>query len=342
MVTIYDLAEKTGFSITTVSRALNNNKGVSEKTRKLIIEEAANMGYYPNSIARSLTMKKSFTIGVIFTEDVVLGMNHPFFSVVIEGFKHRAERFGYDLIFQTRYIGKEKKSYVDHAYYRGVDGVIVVCFDYTDPEVLKLIESPIPSVILDMYTDKANVLYSNNVYGCELAIEHLHSLGHTEIAHIADDSGSFAGKERIKGCKLAADKFGVSITDSFGDGDEPFSIERGYSAMEKLLAQDNVPTAVFASSDTMALGAIKAIRDAGLSVPKDISMVGFDDIELAQHITPALTTIRQNKELMGRRAADILINQMNQEEDQEEFNDYTAVVLPVELVIRESTQRIKG
>src|SRR5690625_7473544 len=102
--------------------------------------------------------------------------------------------------------------------------------------------------------------------------------------------------------------------------------------MEKLLAQDNVPTAVFASSDTMALGAIKAIRDAGLSVPKDISMVGFDDIELAQHITPALTTIRQNKELMGRRAADILINQMNQEEDQEEFNDYTAVVLQVELV----------
>ncbi|BAM48248.1 LacI family transcriptional regulator [Amphibacillus xylanus NBRC 15112] len=338
-MTIYDLARKTGYSITTVSRALNNNPGVSEKTKKLIIEEANRIGYYPNSIARSLTMKKSFTLGVIFTEDLGLGMKHPFFSAVIEGFKERAEKFGFDLVFLNRYIGNEKKSYIDHAYYRGVDGVIIVCSDFDDPEVLKLIESDLPNVVLDVYSHKTNVIYSNNLYGSELVIEHLYSLGHRKIAHIAETAGSFAGKERIKGYKLALDKYGIPINESYIESGSHFSYESGYTAMKKLLSLDDIPTAVFASSDTVAVGAIKAIRDAGLSVPDDISIVGFDDIELAQHITPALTTVCQNKELMGRRAADVLINQINQKDD-EYTGEYTAVVLPVELIVRESTKSI--
>ncbi|GAA0287234.1 LacI family transcriptional regulator [Gracilibacillus halotolerans] len=335
MVTIYDVAKKTGYSITTVSRALNNYSDVSEKTKKVIVKTAEEMGYFPNSFARSLTMKKSFTLGVIFVEDLGVGMKHPFFSAVIEDFKRRVEKFGYDLIFINRYIGNEKKSYIDHAYYRGVDGIIVVCSNYDDPEVVKLIESPLPSVVLNVHTDKTNVVYSNNGHACELVMDHLFSLGHTKIAHIAGASDTFTGKERVNGYKLALDKYDIPFKDTYIVDGGYFSYEGGYEAMNRLLALDEVPTAVFASGDIMAMGAIKAIKDAGLTVPDDVSIVGFDDIELAKHITPSLTTIRQNTELIGKKAADLLINQINNKDE-----DYSAVMLPVELIVRESTQDI--
>ncbi|WP_440897032.1 LacI family DNA-binding transcriptional regulator [Amphibacillus sp. Q70] len=335
MVTIYDVAKETGYSITTVSRALNNYPDVSDKTKKIILEAVDEMGYFPNSIARSLTMKKSFTLGVIFVEDLGVGMKHPFFSAVIEGFKQRAEKFGYDLVFINRFIGNEKKSYIDHAYYRGVDGIIVVCSNYSDPEVVKLIESPLPSVVLDVHSDKTNVIYSNNVYGCELVIDHLYSLGHKKIAHIAAAEDTFTGNERLKGYKLGMDKYGLPINEDYIVDGGYFSYEGGYHAMNNLLKLDDVPTAVFASGDTMAIGAIKAIKEAGLKVPDDISIVGFDDIDLAQHITPALTTIRQNTELMGKRAADLLIDQINDKDE-----DFSTVILSVDLIDRESTKSL--
>lgn len=336
MVTIYDVAKKTGYSITTVSRALNNYSDVNEKTKKIIVKTAEEMGYFPNSFARSLTMKKSFTLGVIFVEDLGVGIKHPFFSAVIEGFKRRVEKFGYDLIFINRYIGKEKKSYIDHAYYRGVDGVIVVCSNYDDPEVVKLIESSLPSVVLNVHSDKTNVVYSNNNHACELVIDHLYSLGHRNIAHIAGASDTFTGKERLNGYKLALDKYGIPLNESYIVDGGYFSYEGGYEAMNQLLTLEDVPTAIFAAGDIMALGALKAIKEAGLSVPEDISIVGFDDIDLAQHITPSLTTIRQNTELMGKKAADLLLNQINHKDD-----DYSAVILPVELMVRESTAKLK-
>lgn len=335
MVTIYDVAKETGFSITTVSRALNNYPDVSDKTKNIILQAVDKMGYFPNSIARSLTMKKSFTLGVIFVEDLGIGMKHPFFSVVFEGFKKRAERFGYDLVFINRYIGNEKKSYIDHAYYRGVDGIIVICSNYNDPEVIKLIESSLPSVVLDVHSDKTNVIYSNNIFGCELVIDHLYSLGHRKIALIAATDNTFTGSERTKGYKLGLDKYHIPINEEYIVNGGYFSYEGGYEATKKLLKLNDAPTAIFASGDIMALGAIKAIADEGLVVPDDISIVGFDDINLAQHISPALTTVRQDAELMGKRAADLLINQINDKEA-----DLSTVVLPVELIVRSSTKSL--
>nr|WP_041808123.1 LacI family DNA-binding transcriptional regulator [Evansella cellulosilytica] len=335
MTTIYDVAKKTGFSITTVSRALNNYPDVNEKTKKKILEAVEEMGYFPNSIARSLTTKKSFTFGVIFVENLGVGIKHPFFSGVIEGFKIRAEKFGYDLIFLNRYIGNEEKSYIDHANYRGVDGIIVVCSNYEDPEVVKLIESPLPSVVIDIHSNKTNVIYSNNCYGGELVIDHLYSLGHRKIAHIAGFDDTYTGQERLKGYKLGLEKYSLGINESYIVNGGYFSYEGGYQAMNELLKLEELPTAVFVSGDSMAFGAIKAIKNAGLRVPDDISIVGFDDIELAQHITPALTTIRQDADLMGKKAADLLINHINNKEE-----GFSAVMLPVELIKRESTKKI--
>ncbi|QFT90409.1 HTH-type transcriptional repressor PurR [Bacillus sp. THAF10] len=335
MTTIYDIAKKTGFSITTVSKVLNNYSDVSEKTKKKILAAVDEMGYYPNSHARSLTTKRSWTIGVVFMESLGIGIKHPFFNAVIESFKQRAEQFGYDMLFVSRNIITEKKSIIDHFQHRGVDGVVVVCSMTDDPEVVKLMQSTLPTVIIDMHSSKTSVVYSDNSYGSVLAVDYLHSLGHRKIAHIYGHQETYAGTERLKGFIKATKKHSLIIPKSYFVNGEFFSIEGGQKAMNELLALDDPPTAVYAAGDSMAIGAIKAIKSHGLSVPDDISVIGFDDIEIAQHVSPALTTIKQDMDQLGSTAADMLIDQIN-----EKSKLSKAITIPVQLMIRESCKAI--
>ncbi|TYS67106.1 LacI family transcriptional regulator [Sutcliffiella horikoshii] len=336
MTTIYDIAKKTGFSITTVSKVLNNYTDVSEKTKKKILEAVEEMGYYPNSHARSLMTKKSWTIGVVFMENLGVGIKHPFFNAVIESFKQRAEQFGYDMLFVSRNIINEKKSYLDHFRHRGVDGVVVVCSVSDDPEVKKLMESPLPTVIIDMHSSKSSVVYSDNSYGSVLAVDYLYSLGHRKIAHIYGHQETYAGTERLKGFIKAVKKHNLDIPKSYIVNGGFFSLESGEQAMKELLSLDDRPTAVYAAGDNMAIGAMKAIREFGLSVPDDISVIGYDDIEIAKHIAPPLTTVKQDMSQLGSTAADLLLDQIN---DKTKLNK--AVTIPVELIIRETCKVIK-
>jgi DNA-binding LacI/PurR family transcriptional regulator len=335
VATIYDIAKKTGFSITTVSRALNNYPDVAAKTKKLILDAVEEMDYYPNSIARSLTTKKSWTLGVIFIEDLGVGIKHPFFSAVIQSFKQQVEDFGYDIIFLSQYVGSEKKSYLDHALHRGVDGIIVVCSNYDNPEVQNLMASNIPSVVIDLHSNKSSVVYSDSFSGSELAVNHLYSLGHRKIAHISGHTKTFAGTERLRGFVEAVNKLNLTIPSTFIVEGGFFSYEDGYDAMKVLLELKDRPTAVFVAGDMMALGAISAVKEVGLNVPEDISIVGFDDIEIAKYTTPKLTTVRQDTDLIGENAAKVLLDQIN-----DNNKVYSAVTVPVELINRESTKEI--
>ncbi|PYZ92676.1 LacI family transcriptional regulator [Salipaludibacillus keqinensis] len=333
MTTIYDIAKKTGFSITTVSRALNNYTDVSPKTKKLILEAVEDMHYYPNSVARTLSTKKSWALGIIFVEDLGIGMKHPFFNSVIEGFKKSVEQKGYDLIFLNRYVGGEKMTYLDHALHRGVDGIAVVSSNYDDVEVEKIIGSSLPNVIIDSHTSKSNVVYSDNMRGSELAVDYLYSLGHRNIAHISGHSKTFVGLERLRGFKSAVEKYQLHNS-SIAEGGL-FSVDGGYQAMKTLLQLENRPTAIFAAGDNLAIGAMKAIKDAGLNVPDDFSIIGFDDIELSGQISPSLTTIKQDMDKIGEQAAELLLQQINHK------TDPTISIVPVELIKRETTKAIK-
>lgn len=335
MATIYDIAKKTGYSITTVSRALNDYPDVSAKTKKIILDAVKEVGYYPNSIARSLTTKKSWTLGVIFIEDLGVGIKHPFFSAVIQSFKQRVESSGYDIIFLSQNIGSEKKSYLDHALHRGVDGIIVVCSNYDNPEVQSLMDSDIPSVVIDLHSNKSSVVYSDSYSGSEMAVKHLYDLGHRKIAHICGHERTFAGIERLRGFNKAVEMLNLTIPASYIVEGGFFSYEDGYHAMKQLLQLKERPTAVFAAGDMMAVGAISAINEFGLSVPNDISVIGFDDIEIVKFTTPKLTTVRQDTDLIGENAAKVLLNQIN-----ENNKVFSAITIPVELVIRESTKEI--
>lgn len=334
MVTIYDVAKKSGYSITTVSKVLNDYPSVSKRAREKILSTVEELGYIPNSSARTLATKKSNMIGVVFSEAMDVGMAHPFFSEVIEAFKKQVELYHYDLLFVSRNIDSQH-SYLKHLRNRGVDGVLVVNLHLEDQEIKTFYESDLPSVFIDLNIENANVVYSDNLLGCSLAIDYLYKLGHRKIAHIAGDTKTFTGKERLKGFKEAMGKYNLTIPDHYIIDGGYYSYEGGHSAMLKLLSLKDRPTSVFVAGDEMAIGAIKVAKEMDVRVPEDISVIGFDDIALAKHVEPSLTTIRQDKDRIGRQAATLLLNEINNIKGANRTN-----LIPVRLVKRNSCQSL--
>lgn len=335
MPTIYDVALKSGYSATTVSKAFNDYSDISTKTKQEILKVAKEMGYLPNSHARTLLTKKSWMVGVLYVEPFGMGIKHPFFNAVIESFKERMEYKSYDLMFISKDIGKKEFSYLKHCQFRSIDGVIIVQSEYHNEEVQELLNSDIPCVLIDMESEQASTVCSDNIRGGFEAVHYFYNLGHRHIAHISGGDDTFSGPKRREGFKQALKQYGLPVKDEWIVDGGYFTYDSGYEAMQKLLNLADRPTAVFVAGDYMALGAIQAIKDSGLRVPQDISVIGFDDIELAQYVTPKLTTIRQNTNCIGRKAADILIDAIDNNK-----KSNTKTMIPTELIVRESCQKI--
>ncbi len=330
MATIYDVAKKSGCSITTVSRALNNYSDINATTKENILKVCKELNYMPSSSARSLSTKRSGTIGVIFSEILGLGITHPFFSGVIENFRRAIEGQGYDLLFISKEIGDSTYSYIDHCKYRNIDGVIVVNAVDNDSGVLEIIKSTIPVVLIDNPMKGASSVSSDNRAGVQQAIDYLVQLGHSRIAHISGNHEAYATKVRKEAFINAMERHSLAIPEGYIEEGGYFSEDGGFLAMQKMLALPKRPTAVFAAGDAMAVGAIRAIREQGLSVPQDISVIGFDDIEIARFISPSLTTVRQDSIALGRTAAELLLSYLDKD------REYENNPIPVELVCRES------
>ncbi|MGP4069434.1 LacI family DNA-binding transcriptional regulator [Halobacillus sp. B29] len=335
MVTIYQIAKETGYSAATVSKVLNNYKSVSLKTKKTILEAVEELGYLPNLHARSLTTKKSWIIGVVFDESQGVGMNHPFFKAVIESFRQYVDAEGYDLLFASRSIRNKQTTYLDYFKYRGVDGVIIVCSAYEDEQVRELMNSSLPSVVIDLPGATSSVVYSDNIRGSIEAVQYLHSLGHRKIAHISGQLSTFAGKQRLKGYMEAMKSLHLSVPEEYIMVGSFLSRDSGQEAMGNLLNITDPPTAIYAAGDNLAIGAIQAIREAGFEVPGDYSVIGFDDIDISQVLYPSLTTLRQQTELIGVKSGELLLYQIHAKQ-----KDVKSIVVPVELMIRGSCRSI--
>lgn len=336
MPTIYDVALKSGYSATTVSKAFNDYSDISPKTKKEILKIAKEMGYLPNSHARTLLTKKSWMVGVLYVEPFGMGIKHPFFNAVIDSFKERMEAKGYDLMFISKDIGNKDFSYLKHCQFRSIDGVIIVQSDYHNEQVQELLNSEIPCILIDMESEQAGTVCSDNLRGGVEAVDYLYSLGHRKIAHISGGDDTFSGPKRKEGYIQGLKKYDLQVkADWIVDG-RYFTYEDGYEAMKRLLKVEERPTAVFVAGDYLALGAIQAIKDHGLRVPEDISIIGFDDIDLARFVTPKLTTIRQNTNLIGSKAADILIQAIDHGQKAS-----GTTIISTEVVVRESCQKIK-
>jgi LacI family transcriptional regulator len=324
-------------SVSTVSRVFNGYDDVSPATRERVLEIARKLDYAPSAAARTLVKQRSQLIGVVlFTGYEHPDIHHPFFQEVLVGLKHGIGELGYDLLlFATEQPGSSRgrpHSYLRRAEQHRADGIVVMGVDRADPEVDKLVRSDIPviAVDIDVVGDHTSFVASDNIGGARLAVRHLHGLGHTRIATIAGPSATKPGADRTLGFRAEMRELGLTIPPGYEvEGDfYPESAER---AMQSMLALPEPPTAVFVAADMMAVGAIRAAQSAGLSVPEDLAIVGFDDIRVAELVSPPLTTIRQDMVGIGLAAGRALVEQI-------ENPDVTPPVLtlPVELVVRES------
>ncbi|MGP6146418.1 LacI family DNA-binding transcriptional regulator [Jeotgalibaca sp. A122] len=307
MATIYDVAKEAGYSISTVSKVLNNSTNVSERARKKVQQAITALGYVPSSSARTLATKKSQMIGVVFSENLGVGMAHPFFGPVIEGFRQFVDIYNYDLLFVSRSI-KGEENYTDQLIRRGVDGIVIFSTDSDRSDLQIYRELGIPCIFIDTDVHEFNSVFSDNYQGAKMAVAHLVGLGHKKIAHIHGESSGFVGQERMRGFMEAVKENHLHLPPAYSVNGGFYSADGGRSAMMELLRLPEPPTAVFVSGDQMAIGAIQAIKEYGLRVPDDISVVGFDDIEIAKYMEPALTTVAQDKEKIGQQAGVIVID----------------------------------
>ena len=337
MSTIYEIAKIAGVSPTTVSKVINNYPDVSDKTRAKIKKILEEENFLPDSQAQFLSTKKTWTLGIVYFEDLGVGLNHPFFSGVIEAFKRQSDKYGYSLLFGSKNDRLKNDTFLEYFKYRCVDGIAIICTDPNDKETLELIESDFPIVVIDMFNKNTSTVTSDNVQGCSLALNYLYKLGHRKIAHIQGvaQADNWPSSIRKKTYIEVMKKLNLDIPEGYIVDGVNFDVSGGYDAMKELLSLKDRPTAVFASGDKLAIGAIDAIKDAGLRVPEDISVIGFDNIEIAKYVTPKLTTIRQNCQEIGKAAVDILIEQINKKEKLK-INK----VIPVELIERESCRKI--
>jgi LacI family transcriptional regulator len=336
-VTIRELARLSGVSIGTVSRALNGYPDVNADTRSRIVDLARELDYTPAAAARTLVLERSHLIGVFLeTGEGHPDLQHPFFHGVLVGVKERLGAAGYDLLLfarEQRADGGGSDTHLRRSRHHNVDGVVLMGVDPRDEEVGRLLASEIPCVAVDieLQAPRAAHVISDNITGSALAVRHLADLGHRRIATITGMLETHPGRDRLRGYREELQRRGLEFREDYVvNGDYYF--DSGAEGVRRLLALERPPTAIFAASDLMALGAIRAAGEAGVSVPDDLSVVGFDDIPWADHANPPLTTLRQDKNGLGRAAGEALLRQLEGADGAPRPE-----ILPVELQIRATT-----
>ncbi len=342
MATIYDVSKKTGFSISTISKVMNNYKGVSEKTKKIVEEAIKELDFTPNTTARTLATKKSWLIAIVFEEERGFGITHPHFSGILKGFQEKAATFGYDTVFLNSYLGDSKLTYLEHCKFRNVDGVLVSSSSKFANNIVSLFDSDIPSVSVETIYEGIPTVIADNKLGAKQALEHLYSLGHRKIAHISSyiNEENLSGKERHEAYREFLAEKNIEYNPMYVVEAPTYTKEAGEVATHKLYqqCQSDMPTAIFATSDDHAIACIDVLNSLGFSVPDDISVVGFDDLPFASYIKPALTTVRQDRNEIGARAAQLLVDII-------ELKDVVVpeiTRIPTDLTVRQTTKKISN
>lgn len=325
---IRDVAKAAGVSVATVSKVLNGYTTVNQQTKEKVLRIVKETRFTPNSAARALVGRRSMTIGMFLTT----GLAHPFFAHILSGMEQSLKTMGYDLIYLTQIHWAKEYSFVRHCQSRNVEGVIVFGFQEDDADFSELIASGIPTVFIDLDVkgERTGFISSDNETSLIEAMRYLAGLNHRRIAFLSAIESSYVTRQRMRGYKNGLAEAGIAFDPEYVVASD-FTKEGGYVAMRRILALPTPPSAVICSSDVGAIGAMEAIREAGLSVPEDISVIGFDDIELAVHMQPPLTTIRQDTNTIGRQAIELLDAMITDERKQP-----PEAIVPTELIVRGS------
>ncbi len=307
MVSLKTIAKQCGVSTATVSKALNDQKDISEETKNRVRETAEQLGYFPNAAARALKTNRSYNIGVLFEEEAGSGLTHEYFSGVLNGFKTQAEKMGYDITFINSCFEKRKMSYYEHCRYRNFQGIAIVCADFESPDVIELMNSDMPVVTIDYVHHNCSAVCSNNIQGMEELVKYIYSMGHRKIAYIHGQDASNVTRERLASFYRTVEELGLDIPDEYIKTADYLTTKRAAEQTKVLLDLQDPPTCIIFPDDTSLIGGMNVILDRGLHIPTDISVAGYDGTRISKLLNPKLTTIQQNTELIGAEAAERLI-----------------------------------
>jgi LacI family transcriptional regulator len=327
-VTIKDVAREANVSIATVSRIINGKDGVSPELEARVRTIIAQLHYKPNAMARALKVRATRSLGLIIPD-----IENPFFPAIVRGVEDAAKRYNYSVILcnSDGEIAEERK-YVELLYEKRVDGIIFTG-GKADADLACLTSLDIPVVVLDRRLPGMQIssVTSDNVIGGRLAVEHLLTKGRSKIVFISGPDQVVSSQERYVGYCQAVSSAGLDIQEEyriFGD----FSYQGGYDAVTSLMDRGSEIDGIFAANDLMAIGAIEALQDLGIHVPSQVSVIGFDDIQMASIYKPRLTTIRQPIYQMGAQAVRMIMKGIHSK--RQKYDDY---IYQPELVIRQST-----
>lgn len=328
MTTIYDIAKAVGVTQTTVANALAGRGNVSEATRKRILQCAQEMQYRPNVLARGLAKKKTWTLGFLLPT-----IANPFYPEIAEEIERIAHTRDYQLLLcNTHYDFALGRQHLDRLVSRWVDGIIVMGSSMDIVDITHAFQGGLSTVLCDWQENEDSLglpqVKGDFYQAGKLAAEHLLSLGHRRMAIIVDEPQQAL---RLEGFRAALQKDGLALPHEMIQQGHS-TLESGYLAAKKLLSMDQPPSAIFATTDWMAIGALEAAREMELQVPQDLSVVGLDDIVVGAHISPPLTTIAMPKNQLAQEATEMLLQQIDGKSDYQ-----SAVLIPPILRLRRST-----
>ena len=335
VATIKDVAQKANVGLGTVSRVLNNHPSVKEETKAKVLRAMEQLEYNPNAIARSLKVQKTRSIGVIIPD-----ISSAFFPEVVRGIEDVASHYKYTIILSNVDLDREKeKVCLNMLMEKKVDGIIFIS-NTIDEELHEAFSKINIPIVLVSTRDPRRVYKSviiDNEVAAYKAVDYLCQLGHRDIAMIAGKKNDpNAGIPRVEGYKRALENHSIPFQQSkiyYGD----YQYQSGFEQMEEILKKKNIPSAVFVASDSMAMGAAYAALKNGYALPEDLSIVGFDGLEMAKYFHPAITTIKQPRYQMGAKGMEMLIRLIKHE-----TVELDELILDFELVIRDSCRSIRG
>lgn len=299
MVTLKDIANLCEVSVATVSRALNGQTDINNSTAKRIRKMAQEMGYLPNAAARALKTNRSYNIGILYEDEI----QHEYFSLMIDRIKKAAENKGYDITFLRK---AKVTSYYEHAKYRGLDGVVILQAAFHSPEVIQLAGSDLPCVAIDYHYDCCSCVLNNNQDSISQIIHYAYEKGHRKIAFVHGQTEGYVTVQRLNGYYKACASLGITVPEGYVVASAYHDPYAAAKATDKLLALEDRPSCILYPDDYSCLGALTQLERRGLSVPDDLSIVGYDGIMLSTVLRPKLTTYRQDVQKMGEKAIELL------------------------------------
>ncbi|WP_312807689.1 LacI family DNA-binding transcriptional regulator [Comamonas sp.] len=336
MSSIKDVARLAGVSVTTVSHVLNKTRSVLPATQERVLEAVQTLGYVPSAVARSLKTQATHTIGMLVPDN-----SNPYFAELVRAVEDACFAAGYALLLcNTDNDAGRQQVYLDVLSQKRVDGLIVASTSDDALMSQHLVQTALPMVLIDRAIAglERPCVQTDHVQGGMLATQHLMALGRKRIACVAGPQDLQSSEQRVQGWRQALQLVGLP-SDLLMHGD--FTVNGGYVAMQRLLHDGgaNRPTAVFACNDLMAMGALRAVHEAGLQVPRDVAVVGYDDIELASYTQPALTTVAQPTRAMAQQALAWLLERIQAGRSSGPAAAATQMLVPA-LVTRESSRAL--